>query len=158
MKRNLLVLSVAFLSVGVLFFHTASAFAQTDDSRSFVTRFAQKLGIEDVKVQNAMDEIHRERHNEMQKKLELKLTQAVKDGKITESQKNAIMAKQKEMQERHLKMKKEFKEMTTEERHNAKKKLREEMENWAKEHEINFKELLSIKGRHGMRMKMKFMR
>lgn len=156
-KKIILPVFATVIGAGMLL-NTNQVSAQNFDKDTMIQRLAQKLGLEESKVQNAMDQLRSERQSEMQKNLEAKLTTAVKDGKITESQKQAILAKHREMQEKHLKMRDEFREMTPEQRREAKEKMREEMENWAKQNGLDLKEFLGVMGRHGMRMKMKFMR
>lgn len=75
------------------------------------------------------DEVREEWRRKMGARLEERLNQAVLGGKITEEQKKAILAKMAEMQAKREKMRKEF---------------REEMEAWAKENNVDLKQLLLL--------------
>lgn len=58
---------------------------------------AQKLGVDQSKVDSAMSEIRSERQKERQEQVSSKLDQAVKDGVITAEQKRKILDKQSEL-------------------------------------------------------------
>ncbi len=60
------------------------------------------------------------------------LNQAVKDGKLTEEQKNKIIEKHKQ----NIEWRKSLKDMTPEQRREAIKQHREEMKKWAEENGI----------------------
>lgn len=82
-------IAVSLLGVGLVN-------AQDTSGNPFVEKLAQKLGLSQEKVQVAVEQIHEEQRAEMDKKLEERLNQAVKDGKITEDQKKALLEKLKE--------------------------------------------------------------
>ena len=114
---------------------------------------AQKLGLGEDKVKIAFDSLHEEKHAEMQKSLEDKLSQAVKDKKITEDQKQKIVTKHKELFEQKQQSKNQ--NMTPEERRAAMQKLHTEMQSWAKENNIDMQYLFGFGKRvfkfHGMK-------
>ena len=62
------------------------------DLNSFASELAQKLGIEQSKVEVAMDEIHTERHNEMAANAETKIDEALSAGTITSEQATQLRA------------------------------------------------------------------
>lgn len=122
---------------------------------TFVTKFAQKLGLGEDKVKVAVDSIKADHHAEMQKAMEDRLTQAVSEGKITDDQKQKILAKHKEMFEQKQKSLESMKDMTPEERKEAMKKHHTELETWAKENNIDIQYLFGF-GKRSMKMfKMK---
>ena len=63
---------------------------------SLVTRISQRFNLSQADVQAVFDSVHDERMAFWKQKLEDRLTQAVKDGVITESQKTAILTKMAE--------------------------------------------------------------
>lgn len=91
-------LAVTILSVGVL--TSSQVFAQTTDNptSSLVQKIADKFGLHKSDVQAVFDQDKSDRKANMEKKSEERLDQAVKDGKITEEQKQLIISKQKELQ------------------------------------------------------------
>lgn len=118
---------------------------------TLVQRIAQKFGLQQSNVQSVFDEVRKERQAEMQKRLEDRLAQAVKDGKLTETQKNLILAKHKEMQANREKNRDAWMKMTPEERRNEKQKIRTELEAWAKANTIPLEWVMPY-GRGGMGM------
>lgn len=65
--------------------------------QSMVQRLAQRFGLKESDVQTVFDSAKNDRMARMQARQEQRLTQEVKDGKITEAQKTAILAKQKDL-------------------------------------------------------------
>lgn len=157
MNKKYILPAITILAAGAMLFGVTTTYANTYDAQTFVQKLAVKLGVSEDKVQNAVNDLRTERQSEMQEKLEEKVTQAVKDGKITETQKSAILAKHKEMQAKHISTRDEFKDMTAEERRSAMQKERDELKIWADEQNIDLKEFLGIKGKWGMGWKMKMM-
>jgi len=66
--------------------------AATENS-SLVQSLAKKLSVSEDKVKSAVEETRSEREAKRKQEIEDKLTQAVKDGKISESQKSTILSK-----------------------------------------------------------------
>lgn len=101
-KQKLLVASIAsaaLISGGTLAQH---AFAQTSTSTSpessLVAKIAAKFNLNQADVQAVFTEDQQARQAQMQQKEADRLTQAVTDGQLTATQKDLIIAKQKEMQ------------------------------------------------------------
>jgi hypothetical protein len=67
--------------------------ASAEMTSDIVQRLAQKFGLQETEVQAVFDEVHQERHQKMKQDMENRLNQAVQEGKITESQKQAILDK-----------------------------------------------------------------
>ena len=63
---------------------------------TIIQKLVAKFGLNEADVQAVFDEERAERQTEMQARFEERLTQAVTDGKITEEQKAAILAKRAE--------------------------------------------------------------
>lgn len=102
------VMAIATLAtVGTLWASSAQVKA-ADGQASVVEKLAEKLGIENEKVQTAYDEVRQERRTEMQAAKDAKLDEAVKDGVITESQKTALIEKRNEMRQQMSKQREEM--------------------------------------------------
>jgi len=98
--KSKLILAALSLAVagGVFWISSSQVSAETSVSTTIIERLAEKFGLKQADVQTVFDQQRTDRQTEMQARYEDRLTQAVKDGKITEAQKTAILAKQKEMQ------------------------------------------------------------
>jgi hypothetical protein len=132
-KKSIALGAAAVAIFGTTAFVSTSAFAQsTDGHTNMIQKLAQKLGIPEDKVKIAFDEMHNEHRAEMQKNHEQKLSALVAEGKITEAQKTAIIAKMEEMKSKMIANKEAFMNMTPEERKAKMEAERVELENWAK--------------------------
>ncbi len=99
--RSKLVLSIIALSIaGIALFGTIKAYAQNTigNQSTAASTIAQKFGLAENDVQSVFDEMRSEHQQEMKALFEQKLTQEVTDGKITEAQKQAILAKRQELE------------------------------------------------------------
>lgn len=126
-------------------------------SNSIVAAIAAKFNLNQSDVQAVFDEEHNKREAEMQKQVETKLTQAVTDGKITEAQKQAIIAKMTEMKSNRPD-KAAFQSMTEDQRKAQMEARKAEMDAWLSQNGLTqeiFRELVGgPRGRgHGMMMK-----
>ncbi len=100
MKYSLIfILTGVLLAGGLTWAGMSRVSAQTSPAQTIIERIAAKFGLKQADVQSVFDVQRDERQAEMQKRFEANLTQAVKDGKITEAQKNAVLAKHQEMQQ-----------------------------------------------------------
>ena len=91
------VVMMALLAVGIYGVSQVSA----DDLSSYppiVERLADKFGLNVADVEEVFIQERSEHHEMMRQTIEERLNQAVADGKITEEQKNALLAKRDEMQ------------------------------------------------------------
>lgn len=103
---------------------------------NLISNLAKKLGIGEDKVQQAFNSIQSERQKEMRTLFEQNLIQAVKDGKINESQKQAILKKHDELQTKRI-------------------AERQEMQNWLKQKGLENIQPFGFghRGMHGWMMK-----
>jgi hypothetical protein len=149
MKQSLKItaLSLALAVPMVLPLSTSAAMGFGEWHTTLVQRLAQKLGVQQTQVQSVFDEVRNEKQAEMQKKLEERLTQAVKEGKITEAQKQLLLTKHKQMQDEREKNRETWQNMTPEQRRDAQQKARTELEAWAKANNISLEWLMMG---HGM--------
>lgn len=101
-------IALAIIATGAVFWSTSVIRAKAaSNGQTMVQGLAEKLGIDQEKVSGAMDEIRTERQAAMQEKMKTKLDEAVKAGTITETQKEAILNKQTEMQAKREQERKE---------------------------------------------------
>lgn len=132
-------------------FGVINVFAQSSNSKhsSIVQKLAQRFGLNENDVKKVFDEDRQERQAQMQARFEDKLTQDVKDGKITEAQKQAILEKYKELQSQRFTKPENWQNMTPEQRKEFMQAKQEELKSWAKENGIDLKYLF---GRYKMFM------
>lgn len=113
-----------------------------------VQRIAQRFNLNQSDVQKVFDEAHQEKRTQMQTKLEDRLNQAIKDGKITEAQKTAILNKLQEQKNNKPSIE-QFKNQTPEQRKQAMQQKKTEFENWVKQNGLTLQTLQEILGHGG---------
>lgn len=137
MKKRLLVgASAAIIGItSVAGLGMASAETNSNGQTSLIDKIAQKFNLNKDEVKAVFEADRSERHAEMEAKAKEHLTQAVKDGKLTQEQADKITAKRAEM--------KAFRESlegkTDEERKTAMEANREELKKWAADNDIPMK-------------------
>ena len=139
MKKKLLLSAAVVTLAGLSYFGTGYTFAQSTDSQSttLVQKIATKFGLNQTDVQAVFDEHRDEHHQQMQTRFEEKLTQLVKDGKLTEEQKTKIIAKFSEMKEQNDTTREAMRDKTPEERKAARDTKQEELKTWAEANGID---------------------
>lgn len=133
--KKLALLSGAIAIVGlssIAVINVASAATQGINNDTLVSKIAQKFNLNKADVQKVFDEEHAIREADKKAIYQDKLTQAVKDGKITEDQKAKLLAKDTEL---HTSMQ-SLKDKTRDEHKTAIEAKRAELEKWAKENGI----------------------
>ncbi len=148
-KKSVLIASV----VGVIGLSTIGATAlasSTGKGNSLVDKIAKQFHLKTEDVQKVFDQDKADHKAAMEQKYEDRLTQAVKDGKLTEDQKIKILAKHKELvaqfeaqREANKDKRDEFENMTEAERktlHDQRKaamdKLKSDISTWEKDNNI----------------------
>ncbi len=143
-----LVLGVATV-VGVSSFSNVSANEESQYS-PIVQRIAEKFSLNQDDVEQVFEDGREEHRAEMKKNREERLSELVSEGKLTEDQKNALIAKQEENRVKSEERRNEFQNLSREERQAKMKESREtnkaEMEKFAEEQGIDLKELHSEMG------------
>jgi len=126
---------------GVAFWGSAYTYAQSSQGKypSIVQKLVQRFGLAESDVQAVFDEAKKEREDQMKTKFEDRLTQAVKDGKLTDTQKQAILTKMQEMQTNRQTNAANWQNMTPEQRKTTFQAQRQELESWAKQNGIDLK-------------------
>lgn len=139
MKKYVLFSAVGILTASAIIASTTAAFAQSSDTQNqtLAQRIAARFKLNENEVQTVIDEEHAARHAKMQELINQRLTQAVADGRLTEEQKQLIIAKQAELQKKMAEKRASLQTLTSEERKSALESARAELEAWAKEHDID---------------------
>ncbi len=145
MLRKKFLLPVMVVTIGsAALFGVSQVSAQNSDGRSeLVTMIAQKFNLDQSQVQQIFDQHKDQMHQKMQQKMEDRLNQLVKDGKLTETQKQAMLAKMNE--ERTNFNPESMKDLTPEERKEKMDQHRQEMEDWAKTQGIDLSLIKPLK-------------
>ncbi len=149
--KNKLILGLAGLGIlGATTFGAVSTFAQTNEGfqSSLIQKIAQRFNLNQADVQQVFDQNKTHRRNQRQQNLTDKLTQAVKEGKITEAQKQAIIAKFADLKNNRA----DFKNLTPDQRKQAMDQKKTDMHSWATQNGIDLDTLKSILGGPGMGM------
>lgn len=160
-SKKLFIPAVALVLGGILLSGAARVSAQSgsNDYPPIIDKLVAKFNLNEAEVKAVFDEERSARQSEMQAKIEAKLTQAVTDGKITEAQKQAILAKHEEMKVNRGENMEDWHDLTPSERQAKMQSKRTEMESWAKSIGIDqtvldeFMRPFGGKGRH-MNMKL----
>lgn len=97
-KKTLAVVLALGVIASVGYFGTSTVLAEDNNPihQNLVSKIAQKFNLKETDVQAVFDAVRDEKRDEMKKLKEEKLSQAVKDGVITEAQKTLILAKMDE--------------------------------------------------------------
>lgn len=131
--------AVSVIGAGSLGF---AAHAQSG-SDTMVDKISQRFNLNKNDVQKVFDEDREVRQAEHQQKYEEMLNQAVKDGKLTQAQKDKVLAKHNELKKEMDHNREEMKNKTQEERqqlreqrHDEMDKKKAEVEQWEKDNGI----------------------
>jgi replication initiation and membrane attachment protein DnaB len=167
MKRKILLSLFTLTVIGSGLFMSKSVLAEESAIRqnpfdTLAQKIADKFGLNKDDVQAVFDEDRtehqvemeaerEERQDEMQSKFEEKLSQGVTDGKITEAQKELILAKHEELEVSRQDVTESFKDMTNEERKTAMEEERKALETWANENGIDIEYFMDGFGMKGFR-------
>lgn len=151
MLKSKLLIPVLAVTVGsTALFGVNQIYAQDSNNpnSSLVQKIAQKFNLDQSQVQAVFDEHKSEHHAVMKQKMSDRLTQLVSEGKITDAQKQAIIAKMSELKGNFNP--EAFKDLTPEQRRQKMEEHRTEMENWAKSQGIDPQYLMFYKMGKGM--------
>lgn len=141
-------LAVALVAGGGAAAVQAAANDSASGPANIITKLAQKFGLKEADVRAVFDEEFAVRKADMQARMQERLNQLVTDGKITEAQKQLIVAKQQELAAARATEMESFKDKTPEERKALMDQKRTELESWAKANGIDVQYLMPIG--HGM--------
>ncbi|MBI2465163.1 hypothetical protein HYV64_03410 [Candidatus Shapirobacteria bacterium] len=130
---------VAALGVGTMFRVSLIQAISTSPQSGLVLYLSQKLGVDQSKVQTAIDGYRQQELSERQKQMTETYTTylngLVKEGKITDAQKTTILTKHAELQKAHEST--DWSTKTIAERQSQMEKSRTDLETWAKDQGID---------------------
>lgn len=147
-KKNLMIAgSLVTIGASAIGVSAVSAASNNNGQDGLVSKIASTFNLNQDEVQKVFDENREEHQAEHKARLEKRLTKAVENGKISEDQKNLILAKMDE----NKAFFESLKDMSKSERKTALKNHREDMKSWAEENGIDKEYLLPSHhfGRHG---------
>lgn len=134
----------------------ANAQSPGEEIQSLIQKIATKFGLKQADVEKVFDEHRSALQAKRDSHYEARLTQLVKEGKITDAQKQLILTKHKELESKREEKMESMKNMTPEQRKAAMDSEKTELENWAKQNNIDIKYLFGgDMGKWGMKMKGK---
>ncbi len=113
-----------------------------------IEKLVRAFGLDRTKVDKVLGDFKQEREAQRKAMLEQKLSQDVKDGKITAKQKDAILKKMDELQNEMKNKIETFKALTPQERRQAMQKQRTDLEAWAKQNGLDLRQLRFMFGGH----------
>lgn len=130
---------VLALGVFTIFASTSFVWTQTPTpiqsgqapGKTIVQRIAERFGLNESDVQSVFDQNHQERQAQRQDRMEERLTQLVAEGKLNESQKQAILSKMQELANQKQSQMDNFRNMTRQERLTEMQKKHDEVKSWA---------------------------
>lgn len=161
-KRKIILVSIILTLAGIGAFGVASVYAQSPQGKypSIVQKLVEKFGLKESDVQSVFDEAQQERQSQMQAKFEESLSQAVKDRKITEAQKQLILTKRQELKANSQANFTNMQNMTPDQRKGDMQAQNQALTDWAKQNSIDIKYLFGghmghFRGRKGGLQMMK---
>ena len=131
-KKVIFPLAALVVAGGLLIYtaHQTQAFGNGNDRQNMVQKLAEKLGKTEDEVSSAFEQTRDENKAERQQAFSDRLSEAVQNGKLTEEQKQLILAKHTEIQAEH------------EAEMGQREARRTDLESWAKEHNIDMSFLM----------------
>jgi putative NIF3 family GTP cyclohydrolase 1 type 2 len=138
-----IVISIVALLIFVgitLFIPHSRTDAQTNTVSDIVARIAEKFNLKQEDVQKVFDEEKARHKAQWQKNLEAKLNDAVKNGDITDSQRQAILEKQKEIQS----FRDSLKNLPDDQRKEKIRSFYDELQKWINKQGLTKKQLRKI--------------
>lgn len=120
---------------------------ESNQYSSIVTKIAEKFNLNPSDVQAVFDDERDNHKADMYSRLVEKLDTMVGDGKITKDQKDIILKKHEEIENKML----EMRDKSPEQRKTEMENLRDELKSWAEEQGIEFPFFMMRGGGHGDR-------
>lgn len=142
-------LVIPIFALGLIaFFGAYNVYAQEGSSYPMIVqKLAERFGLDPEEINAVFAEQREQKREEMQVRFEQRLEKAAVEGNLTEEQKQAILAKKAEMQERF----EELKDLAPEQRREAMKELHQEMRTWLKDNGIDLRFMGFMAGIGGFR-------
>ncbi len=108
-----------------------------DGQTTLMQRLVSRFNLNESEVQTVFAEVRTERQAEREKALELRLTEAVAAGKLTEAQKQLVLAKHEELQATREANLTAWQALTPEEKRAQMTEQRQALQDWAKANGID---------------------
>jgi len=124
--------------------------AQSFGNPDIVQKLAERFGLNVEEVQRVFDQQRDERMQQAQEKMNDRLEEFEQEGRITEDQKNQILAKQEEVQSQIL----DLGDLSPEERKEKMSQIKTDLRDWAEENGIDIPLGLGIMGPMGRGFRM----
>lgn len=121
-----LVIALVAFAAGGIVLDKAKAQDNTASYPPIVEKLMEKFGLKEEEVKNVFDEVRQEGEQKRQVEMEARLDEAVEDGVITAEQKEALLKKQAEWEEKS-------------------RQMMEERQKWMEESGIDFEKLASYR-------------
>jgi len=152
MNKKLLILALGLVLVGGVGLTAvrADAHGAQGNHETIIQKLVERFGLNQEEVEQVFAEVREEHHVEMQAQHEERLNSLVADGKITEEQKAAIIAKQEEMRQNKEANMGQWKDLDPEARRAKMEEHRSQMQAWADENGIDPSLIGGLGGRKGM--------
>lgn len=142
MNKKVLILPIAVLSLGLVgILSMKSAQAQTAPNKdSLIQRIVSKFNLNQTEVDKVIADFHSEQEARRLAEIEARLTEAVNSKKITQEQKDKILAKIKEWQSK----KDDWSKLSPEDRRAKMEAHRDEMKAFAKIIGVDFHKIIGF--------------
>jgi len=138
MRKTIILSGLALAIVAAGMFGVSRVAAQgSNNSSTLVQKIAEKFNLKTADVQAVFDQNRQEHHEQMETRYLEQLDQYVKDGKITEAQKQLIITKHKEIVNQMQTTIATLQDKTPEERRAAFQQQRTDLESWATKNGID---------------------
>jgi len=150
MKKQIIISAIVLVVVGGrLLTSQALAADKAHDFDTLVQKISDTFHLNKDDVQNVVTKHRSDHMAKRQSNYEDLLSQAVKEGKLTDVQKSLILVKRKELADEVKSKKDTLKNMTPEERKAAMQKQKQALKDWAKQNNIDLTWLMPGFGMRG---------
>ena len=143
---------IGILALMLCFTAISTVFATEGNFSPIIQRIAERFNLPEFEVQEVFVEAREEKMENMKAHFEERIYEAVSAGELTEDQKDLILAKKAEIQEKQ----EELKGLSWQEKREALKEFHQEMREWAEENGIDLKSFGkkcgSFRGGRGFRL------
>lgn len=145
-KKILVGILATALIGGVLVQNSMAATSAGNGVNSLVKAIAERFKLNETDVQKVFDEHRQTIQKEHEQNFITRLDTLVKEGKITQAQKQLIITKRNELETQRINDKDSFKNLTEEQRETKIQQRKAEIDAWAKTNNIDPSYLMGGKG------------
>lgn len=134
LKKKVIIPTIALVAIlGAVAIGTMPVSASGPVYGNLVQQIAQRFNLSESDVQKVFDDVRVEHQQEMKTNWDNRLSQLVTDGKITDAQKNLIIAKHNEIQTQMDALR----DLSPEERHTKMQEISDSLKQWASDNNID---------------------